>query len=418
TALSYPPRSPSPAALFGGGTADIRLAPGRDWSDLEHYIQIPPMLADSAEFVQVANDAAGDAQTPYRIARNIEEYLQANYAYTLDLPLVDPTNPLLTFLTETRRGHCEYFATAMAMLARQKGLATRIVNGFSGGDWNAVGEFWAVRQSHAHSWVEVFLPDVGWTTFDPTPPDDRPESVQSEDLWSTIGEWVDSARMLWFEYVVDFSLEQQLAAVSSGLNRATGEESLSSSLYRVAMGFFRYADEVLLLILLWTSCAVAFRVRRVRERDWSWVDWAIGALLLLGTNAVVVLDWPRGPSVRVMVAVNTLNATIIGLSWLARRRPRETSSTASRRTGAASRWFLRLARQLMKVGYAYHLSDTPADLIAQAREREATYADELQAVIQRYQMARFSREGEGASSELRAQIRALMRSIKRAERRA
>src|SRR5690606_23943302 len=87
----------------------------------------------------------------------------------LESPSGAASNPLEHFLFESRRGHCEFYSTGMAVMLRTLGVPSRNVTGFIGGTWNRFGRFYAVRQGDAHSWVEVFLPDVGWTRFDPTP---------------------------------------------------------------------------------------------------------------------------------------------------------------------------------------------------------------------------------------------------------
>ena len=111
----------------------------------------------------------------------VKTFLESNYRYTLDRPAQKDPSALKDFLVDQKEGHCEYFATSMVLLLRQMGIAARIVNGFSGGKRNRFDDFIAIRQSNAHSWVEVFLPTqrcdennecaiVGsWRTVDPTP---------------------------------------------------------------------------------------------------------------------------------------------------------------------------------------------------------------------------------------------------------
>ena len=75
-----------------------------------------------------------------------------------------------TSSSSQKAGHCEYFASAIAVMLRTVGVPTRSVNGFYGGEWNSYGHYLAVRQGDAHSWVEVWIDGAGWVTFDPTPP--------------------------------------------------------------------------------------------------------------------------------------------------------------------------------------------------------------------------------------------------------
>jgi transglutaminase-like putative cysteine protease len=113
-----------------------------------------------------------------QIARNIERHLQTSFAYTLDLTdaakLKGDEDPMVAFLTQLKRGHCEYFAGAMTLMCQSLGMQARLVNGFKCDEFNSIGTgYYIVRQSHAHSWVEVQTlrePDdvTVWSTFDPT----------------------------------------------------------------------------------------------------------------------------------------------------------------------------------------------------------------------------------------------------------
>ena len=93
-----------------------------------------------------------------------------SYRYSLELKgRPGSADPLAVFLFESRAGHCEYFATAMAVMLRQTGIPARLVNGFRTGEYNALGDAWVVRQYDAHSWVEAYFKPYGWIEFDPTP---------------------------------------------------------------------------------------------------------------------------------------------------------------------------------------------------------------------------------------------------------
>src|SRR4030095_3447016 len=81
------------------------------------------------------------ARTRYDIAKAIESGLQEDYGYTLEMTATGP-DPLADFLFNARKGHCEYFSTAMAIMLRTQGMATRVVNGFLPGEFNqAAGAF-------------------------------------------------------------------------------------------------------------------------------------------------------------------------------------------------------------------------------------------------------------------------------------
>jgi transglutaminase-like putative cysteine protease len=104
------------------------------------------------------------------IAARIERHLQTQFAYTLDLTEFGQTHnddPIVRFLYDFKRGHCEYFAGAMTLLCQSLNMRSRVVIGFKSDDYTDYGHLFTVRQSHAHAWVEVMTP-AGWKRFDPT----------------------------------------------------------------------------------------------------------------------------------------------------------------------------------------------------------------------------------------------------------
>jgi hypothetical protein len=147
----------------------------------------------------------------YEIARQWERWFLdgTELSYSLNLSIDDPgVDPILDFLQNTRRGHCEYFASALALLLRTQGIPTRVVSCYKGGQVDEGGAV-IVRDLHAHLWVEAFVDDapddvltgqVGarWVTFDPTPAA-RDVAVQSQELASASawGRLRDSWLMLW-----------------------------------------------------------------------------------------------------------------------------------------------------------------------------------------------------------------------------
>jgi len=100
--------------------------------------------------------------------------LRHHYRYTLHLPTTAPKDPLANFLFERKEGHCEYFASAMAVMLRSLAIPSRVVNGFRGGEFNDLNGQYVVRASDAHSWVEAYFPGHGWVGFDPTPASSLP----------------------------------------------------------------------------------------------------------------------------------------------------------------------------------------------------------------------------------------------------
>ena len=151
----------------------------------------------------------------------LDNYLHgptSEFRYTLAMDVVDPSlDPVVDFLINRKQGHCEYFATALTLMVRSLGIPSRMINGFKGGDYNAVAGLTTVRQKHAHSWVEVMVepkptPDsrAVWVTYDPTPADQRNESVaRVGGMIGNFRQLTDLIRYIWVFYIVGFNAERQ-----------------------------------------------------------------------------------------------------------------------------------------------------------------------------------------------------------------
>jgi hypothetical protein len=133
-------------------------------------------------------------------------FLRSNFSYDLS-PGEPEDDPVLHFLFTSFKGHCEHFASAMVMMLRTLGIPARMVGGYLGGEWNDLGQFYLVRQSDAHTWVEVWIQDNGWVPFDPTP-----EALMSKEssLKSQIVRLAEFIRFKWSYWVVNYNLERQL----------------------------------------------------------------------------------------------------------------------------------------------------------------------------------------------------------------
>ncbi|MCI0408512.1 MAG: DUF3488 and transglutaminase-like domain-containing protein [Acidobacteria bacterium] len=196
----------------------------------ETYLQLPPL----APRVQaLAERLARGARDPYEVARVVEAHLRDGYRYSLQLQRDSRYDPLEDFLFVQRAGNCEYFAASMAVLVRAAGVPARVVNGFQRGEWNEYGEYLAVRQRDAHSWVEVFFPGAGWVTFDPSPRASGEGARNS--LLARLSRYLDALGMRWDRYVVAYNLSDQLHLVSVARRRA-------DLLRGQAVGLFRGFD--------------------------------------------------------------------------------------------------------------------------------------------------------------------------------
>jgi transglutaminase-like putative cysteine protease len=142
---------------------------------VERYTQLPSSTPDrvgeqTAELVSAAD-------TPYEAARLIEQWLRTNKEYSLSVERPDG-NIADSFLFEMEAGYCTYYATTMATMLRSQGIPARMAVGYNAGE--PVGDDrYAVRGLNSHAWVEVYFRDVGWVSFDPTPPDPRQQVEQA-----------------------------------------------------------------------------------------------------------------------------------------------------------------------------------------------------------------------------------------------
>jgi transglutaminase-like putative cysteine protease len=163
---------------------------------------------------ELARRITSGASTDLERARLVEKYLR-KIDYSLDLPADlpgnEPRDPVASFLFDWKKGYCEYFASSMAVMLRDLGIPARLVTGFQSGIQNPYSGSVVIRASDAHTWVEAFLPDAGWTVFDPTPP---AASAAQQTLWTKLSLFLDAADTFWRDWVLRYDLGQQLTLAS------------------------------------------------------------------------------------------------------------------------------------------------------------------------------------------------------------
>jgi hypothetical protein len=203
----------SPPAPDQGADADADEVPARSVID-------PKILAYATRADVAGTDpATGDPLTTLRsrrraphpldeqIAANFSKHLQSAFAYTLDLTdaakIIKGQDPLVAFLYDTKRGHCEYFAGAMALMCQSVGMNARVVLGFKCDEYNTLGRYYQVNQSHAHAWVEVLTPDGRWLTFDPTSAQDARTNTRQTVL-TRLKHFFNFLEFKWAEHVVAY----------------------------------------------------------------------------------------------------------------------------------------------------------------------------------------------------------------------
>jgi transglutaminase-like putative cysteine protease len=156
-------------------TADVALAvPGGGASlrahERDRYLELPDL---DARVAALARAVVGTERVPAVVVQRVERHLLREHTYTR-LEVGHAADPLEDFLFGSRRGHCEYFATAAAVLLRAAGVPTRVVTGFVGGEPVPGGV--RIRGLHAHAWAEAHLEGVGWVVVDGTGVGEAPVS--------------------------------------------------------------------------------------------------------------------------------------------------------------------------------------------------------------------------------------------------
>jgi transglutaminase-like putative cysteine protease len=149
------------------------------------YLQLPQSLP--RRVWDLALDLTAAQPTAYDQAAAIESYLR-RLPYTLDIPPPPPDRDVVYyFLFDLRQGYCDYYASALVVLARAAGLPARLVTGFASGGYNSTENRYTITEADAHSWAEVYFPGYGWVEFEPTAsrpaisrPNGYPESRDAE----------------------------------------------------------------------------------------------------------------------------------------------------------------------------------------------------------------------------------------------
>jgi transglutaminase-like putative cysteine protease len=187
-----------------------------DPADVRRHLELPPLPDRIFELAHKWTDAL---PTPEAKAAALEDHLRREYIYDLHSSSQGKPQPVDHFLFESRRGHCEFFSTAMAVMLRMVGIPSRNVTGFVGGTWNRFGHYYAVREGDAHSWVEAFISDptqprIGmfgsWRTFDPTPPSGAQPLEPPGGAYYYARDFIEALSQRWNTYVVGYDLRKQV----------------------------------------------------------------------------------------------------------------------------------------------------------------------------------------------------------------
>jgi protein-glutamine gamma-glutamyltransferase len=234
--------------------------------ELAPYLQLPQDIDPRIQ--TLALDITGKASTVMDKATAVEAYLKRYYKYTLELTWDPGDEPISTFLFSAKAGHCEYFASSMAILLRTVGIPTRLVNGFLMGEYNPVGGDYIIRESDAHSWVEVYVPGSGWLEFDPTPPD---PTLPPNGMLAQVARYVDAAELYWSSYILIYDSGLQFQLFRSAQDKAQSiQTSFRSNSHQWMARGQRLSD------------GVARLLQALFDRAWFWVLIALAVPIVTG----------------------------------------------------------------------------------------------------------------------------------------
>jgi protein-glutamine gamma-glutamyltransferase len=188
TVWSYAPRpNPSQLDAFRGDYPqeaarylEVVYQPVPEWGTENRDTLMDVFFGTSGEFeitaletvYQAAQGVTSEAQSPYEAAALLETWFREAGGFVYDEQPPAPiggTPALVDFVNETKRGYCQHYAGAMALMLRLLGVPSRVAVGFTSGQYRSDSKEWVVRDTNAHAWVEVWFPEFGWIPFDPTP---------------------------------------------------------------------------------------------------------------------------------------------------------------------------------------------------------------------------------------------------------
>lgn len=237
--------------------------PALDAATRARYLALPSDLPPRVG--ELAKAWIGTESDPERRAKRVEAALRKGYRYDLESPSGGAKNPLDDFLFVSKRGHCEFYSTAMAIMLRTQGVPTRNVNGFIGGTFNRFGHYYAVRQGDAHSWVEVYVDGKGFVRFDPTPPADAAPQSEITGVLAFVRDMVEAAAQRWDRNVVGYDMRQQVSLLRA-VRARYGELKTKSRVASTMLASPRRAFLSLTSLMLVVAASVYWYRRRGKPR--------------------------------------------------------------------------------------------------------------------------------------------------------
>ncbi len=313
------------------------------------YLQLPPL---DSRIPRLAQQISASSGNNYDKAVAIESYLETHYGYTLQLPRAPVKDPLANFLFERKQGHCEYFASAMAVMLRTQRIPARVVNGFRGGEFNDLTGSYVLRARDAHAWVEAYFPGYGWVTFDPTPAG----NAGSPQGWGRLQLYLDAASSFWREWVISYDSSHQYVL---------GQTALSST-----RNSWEWAQN-------WA------RLHYARMEEWA-------------RRSERKMDLSPGRWLGIAAAVIVLLVLLANGAWIVQKLSRRRLLAHPERSPdqAAAMWYERMAHLLKRRGVQKTTSQTAQEFVQIIREEplRTRVGDFTRA----YESARFGSSAEDA----------------------
>ena len=345
---------------------DERTAAAVDYprSVMERYLQLPEL---SDKIAELSRQVARNAASPYERITAIQDHLLRTYRYSLDVETATSLHPLEDFLFARKTGYCEHYATAMVTMLRAVGVPSRLVTGFLATEWNEFGGYFTVRQRDAHAWVEVYFPQSGWITFDPTP---AAGTTPSRSIWDAFFRISESLRLHWDRFFINYSAQDQLAVIH-GMRE--GSDALKDHVHRW-------------IAVVNTSVGNAF------------------AALVQSLRPAITGLWSMSIAVAAL-SVIALIVTIQKKWWLARLPQRKERRRQLHITGL----YRTMLRQMAGNGLAKSPSATPGEFARMVQARWAKAGAIVTMVTNVYCRARFSSTSLTTEeiSEVERHVRAL-----------
>jgi protein-glutamine gamma-glutamyltransferase len=314
------------------------------------YLHLPPM---DARIQELARRVTASSRSNYERARAIESYLKDNFEYTLELGDTARPDPVAYFLFQRRKGHCEYFASSMTVMLRTIGIPARVVNGFRGGEYNDVTGSYIVREKDAHSWVEVYFPEFGWVTFDPTASAPAPAA---SGAWARAALYLDAAREMWREWIINYDFSHQ-ARLSNELSNTTGNA-------------------------------------QSKVRTWTWLKYRSLVDRMAVWQRRMQKMSPGEMAIACVVLAVLLSLPFASKAWRNLQRARMRKNPWRAPKSAASFWYLRLLKRLARSGIRKTPAQTPAEFASSISDLEVRQGVVL--FTEHYQRARFAGSVEDA----------------------